>query len=327
MEEKDIYLLITRYLSHQTSAEENEFLQDWIKASEDNEIVFREIRSVWLAKTQSGSEAKKALFRLKERVRAEDKVKPVRRNRLVYFSAAASVAALLVVTFFLYSRQRPAAAASLLTVETGLQQKKSVRLEDGTRIVLAPQSSLAYPSAFSGDKREIQLRGEAYFEVSKDPHRPFVVHTENLDVKVLGTHFDVSSYQDNTATSVSLLEGKVAVSIPGENTGEYILKPGEQLVVNHLDRQVDRYRLDSSSTVGWMTNTLVFKNVRIAAAAEKISKLYGVKVLLADKATADARLYGTFTDESLEQVMETLKATGNIDYAIKNDKLYIGMRK
>lgn len=327
MEEKEIYLLITRHLSNQSTREENGFLASWIKASEDNEILFEEIRSVWLADLQPGHEATEALARLKDRIRTAEKVKPMRRNRLVYLSAAISVAAILVVILYRFIGQAPAPGIPMLTVETGLKQKKSILLEDGTRIVLAPQSSLVYPSGFDGNQRVVQLQGEAYFEVSKNPHRPFIVRTSELNVKVLGTHFDVNSYADNNATIVSLLEGKVAVTIPGENSAEYILNPSEQLVFNHLDHRVARNSLDSSSTVGWMSNTLVFRNVRIADAAEKISKLYGVNVVLADAATADTRLYGTFTNESLEQVMETLEATGNIRYRIENNKLHISMRK
>ncbi|MET0395167.1 MAG: FecR domain-containing protein [Chitinophagaceae bacterium] len=327
MEEKEIYLLITRHLADRATAEENGLLADWRTASEENEVLFEEIRSVWLAGIKPDQQAKQALTRLKERIRAEEKIKPIRRNRLIYLSAAASVAAILVLILARSFWQAPAIETPMLTVETGLKQKKSILLEDGTRIVLAPQSSLVYPAGFSGDLRTVQLQGEAYFEVSKNPHRPFIVHTADLDVKVLGTHFDVSSYPDQPASTVSLLEGRVAVSIAGENGAEYILKPSEQLVLNHLDRRVSRYGLDSSSTVGWMTNTLAFKNVRIADAAEKISKLYGVKVVLADQLTADTRLYGTFTNESLEQVMETLEATGNIQYRIENNKLHISMRK
>lgn len=325
MEEKDIYLLITRYLHNQTSLAENEFLADWIKASEDNEDTFEEIKTVWLVKPQQDKQAHLALLNLKARIQ-EDRINPVTTKRPGYLAYAACIAGIIIISSGFYFLKNSYKEIVFIRVETGLRQKKELRLEDGTRIVLAPQSSVSYPEHFQADKRVVELEGEAYFEVSKNPHRPFLVRTASLDVKVLGTHFDVNSYKGDNITTVSLLKGKVAVNIVGDGD-DYLLKPSEQLIFNRSSRQVYQHNLDSASAIGWMDNTLVFRNERFAEAAGKISKFYGIKIIMADQATEDTRLYGSFKNETLKEVMETIKATGNIDYRIEENKMYLSIRK
>lgn len=340
MEEQEIYLLITRYLAQKTTTEENELLADWISASPDHERIFEEIKQVWQDTAPDiKSDTAAALLRLREKIEAEEqpagtKDKPgvntdhvfrLKPNRLVYLSLAASFLGFLICTsLYVFFSSQPERA---LHMSTGLRQKKSIILDDGTKITLAPQSELIYPAHFTDKKRVVDLRGQAYFEVSKNPHRPFIVHTSKLDIKVLGTHFDVNTYATNPFTTVSLLEGKVAVKLLNEEKEEYILKPNQQLTYNHVNQQVYQNSLDTGAVTGWMTNKLVFKNERFAEAAEKISHLYGIKIVMADQATADTRLYGTFNDESLHEVMETIKLTGNIEYRIENNKIYINLKR
>jgi ferric-dicitrate binding protein FerR (iron transport regulator) len=122
------------------------------------------------------------------------------------------------------------------------------------------------------------------------------------------------------------LEGKVKVTLSGDDD-EYLLKPGQQLTLNHLNHQVYQHAFDTTSVTGWMANKLIFKNDKLSDAAEKIDQMYGVKIVFADQATADTRLYGTFNNESLIDVMETIKATGNIAYRIDGNKVYLTLKQ
>ena len=330
MEEKESYLLITRYLSNQTSTEENEFLADWIAKSVENEQIFEDIKFVWMASKPvdnlSGSET---LLRLKEKIKEDEINKP---RKLIMAGrwdvVAASVITLLVAIgiFYKYNYSKaPVLNYSVQTTAAG--QKKTVILEDGTKVWLAPKSSLKYPEKFNAGRRFVELQGEAYFEVSKNPHRPFIVHTSALNVQVLGTHFNVNSYKIQNSSTVSLLEGKVKVTLAEEGSEEYFLKPGQELSVNHLTHQIYQHTLDSASVTGWMTNTMIFKNDKLADVAEKIHQMYGVRLIFANQAIADIRLYATFKNDSLKNVMETIKAAGHIDYSIEDNKVYITIKR
>lgn len=328
MEEQEIYTLITRYLAKQTTTEESEQIADWIAESGHNEQIFEEIKLVWQA-TKSASDANLSvpLNKLKSRIAQESAKsgKKVRKLSLKWFTIAASVMMFAVLgglAIHWYWRT----SNKLLTVTASASQKRKVLLEDGTTVYLAPQSSLKYPDHFAL-KRTVELHGQAYFEVSKNKHRPFIVHTAKLDVQVLGTHFNINSYINLPSTTVSLLEGKVKVSVPDDGIDEYMLSPGQELTLNHANHQVYRYALDSASVTGWMSNTLVFKNEKLAVAAKRIEQMYGVKVVFADQATAETNIYAKFKNQPLTSVLATVAVSGNISYHTEGNKIYLSLKK
>lgn len=323
--------MITRYLSQQTDTEENEKLTDWLAAAPENEAVFEDIKTVWLAaKVSPLSGGQQALQKLRNRIE-KDKT-PNKSLRLVSwisnYGMAASLTLILLLSGLLYAyNYKKTQSSDLLAQITKTGQKKIFFLQDGTKVFLAPQSKLQYPADFAKGNRRVELQGEAYFEVTKNPHRPFIVHTAVLDVTVLGTHFNVNSYKRNRSTTVALLEGKVRVETTDVDDDSYVLKPGEELSVNHLSHQVYQRRMTEDAATGWMNNTLVFKNDKLSDAAEKINLMYGVKIIFADQVTGDLRLYASFKNESLRDILETIKATGNISYRIEDNKVYINLNK
>jgi transmembrane sensor len=327
------YLLIASYLAKQTTEKENEDLEDWIKRSPANARTFEEIKNVWQASYQRDDTAAIHAFqRLDQKIQA-GKLRPEETNhslrsssrRINAYAVMMSLTVFFVLGGFAYQFYEHAPSVFLRAYTTA-GQKKQILLEDGTRVFLAPQSELRYPKHFAADRRVVDLQGQAYFEVSKNPHQAFVVHTDALDVQVLGTHFNVNSYKKNTVAVVSLLEGKVKVTMADDDNDEYLLAPGQELSLNRINHQVYQHEFDQKSTIGWMTNILLIKNEKLGQVAEKINKLYGVKIVFADQATADTRLYAEFKDESLLTVLETIKATGNIEYHIEKDKVYLTLK-
>lgn len=324
MEEKESYLLITRYLSQQTTTEENEQLTDWIASSPLNETTFYAIKTVWQeSENVSRADSQSALnkLKLKQAAATERSLKRIAPSR--WYAIAAALIGIMLVFGGGYQYYFQNDDIEDVQQVTKAGQKKVFKLEDGTTVYLAPQSTLSYSAKLGRSKRIVTLKGEAYFEVSKNPHRPFVVHTAELDVQVLGTHFNVKSYKSNNQTTVSLLEGKVKVILSGDDEDDYLLSSGQQLSLNHLNHRIYQHQFDVAAVTGWITNTLVFKNDRLADAAEKMEKIYGIKIVFADQATADTRLYASFENESLINVLETIKAAGNVAYKITGNKVYL----
>lgn len=327
MEEKDIYLLITQYLQKQTSTEENAFLANWITASPENEQTFEEIKVFWLP-TKNAEKRDSSIALAKLNAIIDEQETNAQRIKKHSFRKWATLAASITII----------AATGILILSTGKLSIKSLKylqqvskageikvfhLNDGTKVTLGPKSTLQYPSLFESQHREVKLVGEAYFEVSKNPHKPFTVHTKDLDIKVLGTHFNVNASKNERSTTVSLLEGKVNVNVVFDHNEEYQLKPGQELVLDHASQQVYQHDLDSVDVLGWMTKTLIFRNEKLSDAARKIEKMYGVKVVFDNVSTAETRVYAQFKNESLTDVLQTICATGDLNYNNDGNKIFI----
>lgn len=331
MEERELYLLITRYLQKQTNTTENEMLADWMTSSADHEQTFEEIKQAWLSVERPDvSESAIALSRLKDRIRqnTEQQAKTRKLFPVKWTTAAASLVVIgLLSLTLIYFAQSPEKSTTIMnSLATKVGEMKTITLSDGTKISLGSKSVLRYPAKFEKHSRSIQLDGEAYFEVSKNPHRPFVVNTSDLSVRVLGTHFNVNASKNQVFTTVSLLEGKVEVNLTDDKDGAYTLKPGEELAVNRNNLQVFQRKLDSVSVLGWMTKTLVFSNDKLSDAAAKIENMYGVKLVFADQATADTRIYAQFKNDKLDDVLEIICSTGNLIYRKNGNKIYLSTK-
>lgn len=326
MEEQEAYLLITRYLNKQTSLAENEFLTDWITASVENEQSFEAIKVIWLSREDNNeSNSIAALGRLNAALDLEDSIHNKRKTKpfLLWAAVAATVTGLVFISSYILFQDKSAPGTDFIQYQTKAGEIKTFMLSEGTKVVMGPKGKLKFPRKFEGTQRYVELTGEAYFEVSKNPHKPFIVHTKQLDVKVLGTHFNVDADNNQSATTVSLFEGNVHVNVLNDHDGDYALKPGQELVLDRNNHQVYQHRLDSTVVLGWMTKTLYFNNEKLSDAARKIEKMYGVKLVFDNETTADTRIYAQFKNDSLRDVMDIICSGGNLKYQNDGNKIYL----
>ena len=201
------------------------------------------------------------------------------RMRILAAAAAVILLCLSVGTVYLYMQP-----TSLQTVST-MAETRNVILPDGSSVLLNRHSSLSYPKRFKSDNREVQLTGEAYFEVSKDQKHPFIVQTEHINVQVLGTHFNVDAYRNNPEVKTTLLTGSVAVSNKS-NSVRMILKPNEiaiyNKVGNKLTRQVTKNAKDE---ISWRDGEFIFDNLPLGEIARELIRIlkgFGMEVLAYD---------------------------------------------
>ena len=234
------------------------------------------------------------------------------------------------------------------TVTTRKGSKSNVQLPDGTTAWLNADSKLVYDENFSGDIREVSLEGEAYFDVVKDKTRPFIIHTKTIDIKVLGTAFNVRAYETEKNTETSLFRGSVEVTLHNSPEKKIVLKPNEKLMVNNkslsfttrkeengknhippaADITVGKVHFEAKDSSAWETlwikNKLVFDEESLEEVAQKIERWYDVKVIInGDEALRQTAYTGVFENENLLQVMEALKITGNFKYSINKDIITI----
>ena len=327
MEPEEIYLLITRYLARQTSSDENEQLASWVAQSAEHEHTFEQLKAVWqrsqtpTATLETAAALRRVKARLVQAAPAPQPAAPVRRWRMARpYQLAALLLLLIGILGGGYFYQKPSPALTYQTCHTAAGQKQQVHLPDGSLVTLAPQSQLRYPAKFSGTNREVYLEGEAFFEVSKNPHRPFRVHSGTWVTQVLGTKFNVSAVRGAGQTAVSLVEGKVEVFDKQEH---YLLTPGQQLRAEHATGHIYRQAFDAAKVTAWRTNKLVFRNEKLGDVASQIERLYGVKLVFADATTAEVRLWATFENEPLLAVLTALQLAGPLTYRREGQVIYL----
>lgn len=215
------------------------------------------------------------------------------------------------------SNSKSTSKVQVLTNPRG-SKKVDIRLSDGTMITLNAGSSIRYPSAFLSLKREVELIGEAYFEVAKDKAHPFAVHTTSGDVLVLGTHFNVSTSGVNKSMQVTLLEGSVRVI---QDKQEMILKPGEQ--ANVAEKIEVNHTAETAQVIAWVNEEFNFKGMEIREIMQEIERWYDVEVSCADNVPI-MRLSGILSrNQSLRKVMEIISISSGIQFTINDKKIYV----
>lgn len=194
-------------------------------------------------------------------------------------------------------------------------------LPDGTRIYLNAGTTLRYPDHFAGGSREIFLSGEAYLEVSRDTSRPFIVRTDDMDVRVLGTVFNVNAYPDGSYVRTTLVEGKVETSCGGERI---VMKPGTQVAYDKATRQADYFPVDVRHFISWKDGYYDFRDMTLGELMQIFVRWYDVDVRFANPLLENLRFSGRLRRyEDVSELFEQLEYTGDVAFDVKGKNIVI----
>lgn len=187
-------------------------------------------------------------------------------------------------------------------------------LPDKSIVWLNSGSKLRYPIKFKGDKREVELEGEGYFEVKADKEHPFYVNTSTgLKTYVYGTHFNVSAYSDDDYVETVLEEGKVNVIIP--NSGNEIkLEPGQGLLYNETTKKTSKSEIDVYEKTAWKDGKLIFRNTSLEDVLKKLSRHFNVQIQLNNLSGKEYKYRATFTKENLPQILDYLSKSASLKW-------------
>jgi len=204
------------------------------------------------------------------------------------------------------------------TLTTAKGKQFRMTLPDGTLVWLNSFSSLHYPTRFTGATRPVEVTGEAYFEVAADAARPFIVQTGRQEITVLGTHFNVNSYEDEPATRTTLLEGAVRV---GNAAGQVSLRPGQQASVGQHDKKISVAEVNAEEAVAWKNGYFHFDNADIQTVMRQLARWYDVEVKYDGVTpTAGGDFKGDIGRElTLAQVLKVLEQT-RVHFRIEEDR-------
>lgn len=205
------------------------------------------------------------------------------------------------------------------TIETPKGSQYKIILPDGTNVWLNAASSLRYPVVFNGPKREVELSGEGYFEVAKDPHMPFNVKSAKQTVEVLGTHFNINAYPDEQFIKTTLLEGKVVVSQSGEKK---LMKPGQQVTSYGQTLTLDNLS-DAQESVAWKNGIFLFHHEDLHSIMNRVSRWYDIEVEY--KNEFNNQYYsGTISKfDNVTDVLKIMEMTGSVRFRIVGRRITV----
>lgn len=315
--------LMAKYLSGNCNEVEKKLIQHWIEQNEKNRKLYEHLLLLWNTPPNTDvdikSDAKKAWKKLEKKLTQKQKNK----NNYYWTLRIAAAIALLIGIFFIYQfigsksqSQLSKNQAALISLSNIGSEAKQILLPDSSIVYLNQHSEINYLSNYLTN-RNVKLKGEAYFEIRKDSLHPFTVNCNSNQVKVLGTSFNVKTdKQQNLITTV--FSGRVALY--NEKTEKIILNKGEEGICKQ-DGLLGKNSAIDKNTLAWKTGTLIFENDNLAYICETLSNYYH-KTIVADKIKEDQyKLNTTFKKEKLENVLEIISFTLNLNVINQNDTI------
>lgn len=343
--------LLTKYLSEQISADELRELEYLLSGDQSLRDRFDYLKAFWKNNPATYNNSEELFTKIKNRISVrQDQPRAVyrRRKRPLYLIGAAAVLLFGIVCLGIYQLMRPA-SQKIRWQTVGVQpgKKAVITLSDGTKVTINAESSFKYPAIFSGDTRDVYLTGEAFFDVKHDAAHPFIVHTSKMNVRVLGTAFDVKSYNNDSATETTLIRGMIEVTLLDRPSDRIILKPNEKLIVDQvISKTAEKenpeiinkpegihnetkytitsltYFQKSDSTIvetSWLNDKFVFKDEDFATLCNRLQRWFGVRINIENASFRNYRFTGSFTKENLSEILDILSYAEPFHYKKNND--------
>lgn len=250
-----------------------------------------------------------------------------------------SVAASLLICFFSYKYYNPSTSLSKKEniVSTKMGSRSNLVLPDGTKVTLNADSKISYGENFAKNTREVILTGEAYFDVKHDAEHPFIIHTDDVTIKVLGTAFNVRAYPNELNTETALIRGSLLVTLNKNENQKIVLKPNQKILVRNervISKQkavplmviTETQKAGADSSVvetQWLNNKLSFNREPFENIVATLERWYGVQIEVHNKLLLSEKFSGVFENKTVEEVLRALQAVGNFIYQKKNDIIII----
>lgn len=326
MADNHIYHLLSLYIKGTISEEEKARLKLLVDIADEKEL------SLYLYRLWDEYEIQKQadpyqLDTIFRQVRKQTSGQTVRMitQRVMRIAGIVLIPLLCALSVYLYTTRTPDSSFNdrEMIVQAKKGQQAEILLPDGTKIQLNAESSLAYKQNYGLTERTINFRGEGYFEVAKDRAIPFVVHTKDLDIEVLGTVFNIYSYEEEDIVELALLTGKVKVSTIISPVQTVFLKPNEKVVFNKSAGSLEVKGTDNRFETAWLKGNLVFRSTPMREVIKKIERKYGIPIHLNDPAIEKDLFTGSLNGEQISDVMKLLQTHYAFSYKISDKEVYL----
>jgi len=318
---------ITCYLSGELDEQSFAKLKQWTFASEANRAHVRRQVEIWFSTGVADDtyfDKEKAFELFRRRVNAAEQ-----RKRKVYnifektWLRVAAVILILILPLIGYWQGQKTLKQTFadISVEAPMGARTKLYLPDGTLVWLNAGSKIVYSQGFGVDDRRLKMEGEGYFEVVRNEQIPFEVNTKELNLRVLGTKFNICNYPEDKVVTVNLLEGKVALHNEVKSMPELYLDPDEKVVMDKMTGEMVKSHCKAIHSSDWINDELFFDEDLLDDIVKRLERSYDVKIEVADS-LRNRRFYGSFKVQgnTIEDVLSIMSSTNQMRYRYENGK-------
>ncbi|RPD40871.1 FecR family protein [Chitinophaga barathri] len=258
-----------------------------------------------------------------------------RPRRILYAGIAASLLLAVSVYFFL-DRQGGKSPESMpviaATIQSGSEPRKTLMLADGSVLTMRHNSSISLSEGFSKTNRVLTLSGEAFFDVKPDPSHPFIVHTKDASIEVLGTVFNVSAYPENSYTETALFRGRVEVTSKEDPSRKTVLMPSQKLVIQSGGKRDTAFAVRSlavdpvdhkAKEIAWVRNRLKIQDESLEQIAGRLQQWYGIPIVITNEEVKKYSYSGTFESETVIKALEALQLSYPFSFEVEQTRIVI----
>lgn len=311
--------IIKKYLSGRFSPETEERVQKWIIKDDNTEDKEQASQEYWdELDVAEDSNTYTALGRVNKRIGYNKQAIRIPLYKKISRIAVVLLPLLFIAGGYLYFQ---ATQNNWIKVKVAYGEQKHLFLPDSTEIWINAGTTIKYPKEFKGNERTVHLNGEAYFSIKRDENKPFIVSTEKLSVKVLGTKFNVKAYTNDEKITTTLTSGKVEVSTNNES---HILKPNEQLTFNRNTSAINIVEIASDETNSWLSGKLVFDNSSLTEIIQTLERRFDISITNNTGIPA-SKLYTVkfLKNETPEEILNILQDVIGFTYQKEDNKVVL----
>jgi len=316
---------IVRFLGGDFTEREKEDLEIWMNEDPENRKSFEEMKKIWdhsvNIKDFQSNDTNDDWLKVKKRINFERSryIGPASvKENLIRSMRAAAVFILLLGIGFL-AKQYIFRPPDMILISTR-DFKDEILLPDGSRVVLNKYSELKYPKKFQGNRRQVDLKGEGYFDVTQNPDKLFRIKINtHAIVEVLGTSFNLKSDSTDGSVNLHVISGRVAFFTPETEDNRTILIKDEQAALQN--GIISKYNLNDKNFLSWKTGILYFDNEKIENVFNELTKYYSKVFVIKNLENRDVRLTSKFDNQELVSVLEEIKLVLNLDYTLNRDTI------
>lgn len=310
--------LLYRFFEGHASVEEMQKIKEWTELSDENRASLYRERKLFDTMHVLASRQSDTIKRIEPRKKSQQGF----FREFMKIAAVIAVTACVTAAFFSIGNDYINVAMQTVIVPPG--QRANVILPDGTDVWLNAGTTMRYPASFTKSKREIMLDGEAYFDVTRNEKHPFVVHTHAMDVEVLGTKFNVEAYSKDDSFETSLMEGKVKVCSPSDETQFVVLSPNQKTTLKNGNLVVSA--IGDFNAYRWKEGLYCFRNKALGDIMQDLEKYFDLDINIQKQEIAGVVLTGKFRiSEGLDYILRVLQADVSFTYQrdAKQNMIYI----
>ena len=314
--------LIVAFLNGETTVEQTLLIQNWIEESYENKKQVDDLRFIWI---ESGKldpkpvavnidKAWDSLFARIEKAEEIEEVKPSVKKTIPLYKTVLKIAAVLVPIIFLsylfFHSEKQTKQLAIVTTNATTSKK----LDDGSEININAHSKFEYPENFAKKTREVSLNGEAFFSITPNKAKPFIIHSDAVSIKVVGTSFNVKTTMENVEVYVKT--GKVLLYSIEKSTGDTVsmlLIPGNKGIYDRKTNTITKEEQPNENDLFWKTKTMVFTKAKLSEVIDVLQKNYGVSIILKNPKLSELRLNARFENQTIESIIEIIATSLQVE--------------